>query len=424
MWVSSSYIELFNPYHDKLGRFTFKKGAGAAQVSGKAQKWIDKPVATIGGKTVTRKHVAIAAGVTAAAAVAVGATVIVSKRGVPPITIRSKMTEIHPGEEGSLKRPYPKFKENVEKFKRIHRKTDNIMDRYDPHRSAGFDGKNKAVYWTNQDVWDEKLGREVVAGVADDGTIHYSPQLVAQGRTRELTRVALHESIHARNRSVFWNSPRDEFIHSHKLQQSFFPGGGWIEEGMTETITSTLNPFKVQRVGAYKRFSDGIAYALHQETGGNAKHSAQLLRDMHRFNADPSSLEDFVKDMNFYSKSVYKKQTTGSLLLRTLFRSGKGPAYARFADPSKSLGFMDSETWQKTWIDGGKMEEWIAKMREATYSYLLEARTPEFPGLELSDSESGGLESDFLSKSEKALIDKFGSIYIPSSVFSELGGAR
>lgn len=27
MWVSKSYIELYNPFHDRLGRFTFKRGS-------------------------------------------------------------------------------------------------------------------------------------------------------------------------------------------------------------------------------------------------------------------------------------------------------------------------------------------------------------------------------------------------------------
>ena len=142
MWVSSSYIELFNPYHDKLGRFTFKKGAGAAQVSGKAQKWIDKPVATIGGKTVTRKHVAIAAGVTAAAAVAVGSVVIATKTGdVPGKALRTKFIPTDRIIRDAYRTAPPGVSRKVLVKEMAERVTDDVAQAENAIDPEGFSGK-------------------------------------------------------------------------------------------------------------------------------------------------------------------------------------------------------------------------------------------------------------------------------------------
>lgn len=373
--MSREYYALFNPWHDKLGRFAFKKGAGATQVSGGAREWMNKPVATIGGKTVTRKHVVVTAGAVAAAALAVGATVLVAKSG----KIQSATDGFAPRANFEKLSPVSStaFAGTPESIRgRVSNRATEFVAKEMSDAQTSIDSSAfaklpvKHVFIQPKEVMDKisKAAKvEGVVGLATKEAIHLDERIFDLDPA-DARMIIRHEVAHLRPR---YNS------HTGRLGRQIermTEDNHWLEEGLTEKVArrSISNAVGESGYSSWTRGVVGSCVPLYKSSLARGEDMIGFVSDMMHYNfSTDSALRKFVdEELGHEFQREFGEEMDINKLLR-LFNS-----------------------------DGS------VRPFQEVFDALMKFEEPE---------SSGEVYNDFI-KSETALILKYGSVMIPDHV--------
>jgi hypothetical protein len=368
MLISDGTVELFNPFHDKLGRFARKKG-----VSGGVSGWLNKPIATVKGKTITRKHAIAAAGATAAAAVAAGAVVYVTKSGDPKIAGHGGLMVWHRGDSPDFAR-MKEFEQGLEEDASYVNKT---LDKFDPRRDDAYEDRATILY-NHPDEFVKATGaRRATACVDDEVNTHMSPSALLRDAQSRVG-VLFHEELHTRTRI----GKRGKLT---KGNSGYNKRTGWREESLTETLTRIIHPGKYN---GYDRETNALNSMVKRFTGNRPDAGFHMIDRMHKHNADDESFESYTSGRSFERDLAPYIKKRGSDWVGFARRISRG----RYVlDKEKPL--TDDE------LDG-----WIASMRKYYYTEL-----SDYDGVDIHLEEQISVE-----ESEKETIKEYGTIYIPA----------